>query len=52
MAELTAYGKDITNVFQLIGNKEDDITKSVAWTLKDSCIVKTIVSFGSQVCLL
>ncbi len=35
MAELTAYGKDITNVFQLIGNKEDDITKSVAWALKE-----------------
>ncbi len=33
MSELKAYGKNITNVFQLIGNLENDITKSVAWAL-------------------
>lgn len=33
MSELIAYGNQINNVFQLIGNSEDDITKSIAWAL-------------------
>ncbi len=33
MSELTAYGNEVTNVFQLIGTLEDDITKSIAWAL-------------------
>lgn len=31
MTNLRAYGKDIKNVFQLIGTLENDITKSIAW---------------------
>lgn len=31
MGELYAYGNKVTNVFQLIGTLEDDITKSIAW---------------------
>jgi len=33
MGELIAYGNEITNVFQLIGTLENDITKSIAWAL-------------------
>lgn len=33
MSELIAYGNQINNIFQLIGNSEDDITKSIAWAL-------------------
>ena len=33
MGELIAYGNEITNVFQLMGKLENDITKSVAWAL-------------------
>ena len=33
MGELYAYGSEVTSVFQLIGNLEDDITKSIAWAL-------------------
>ncbi len=33
MAQLKAYGRDITNVFQLMGSLENDITKSIAWAL-------------------
>lgn len=33
MTQLKAYGKNITNVFQLIGILENDITKSIAWAL-------------------
>lgn len=35
MAELKAYGKTVTNVFQLIGTLENDITKSIAWALSN-----------------
>lgn len=31
MAKLTAHGSEVTNVFQLIGTLENDITKSIAW---------------------
>nr|DAM73057.1 MAG TPA: TRANSCRIPTION FACTOR E2F-4 DP-2/DNA TERNARY, DP, WINGED-HELIX, DNA-BINDING DOMAIN.6A [Bacteriophage sp.] len=30
MSTLTAYGYEITNVFQLMGMLENDITKSIA----------------------
>lgn len=33
MAELIAYGRTVTNVFDLIGDLENDITKSIAWCL-------------------
>lgn len=33
MSELTAHGTEVTNVFQLIGILENDITKSIAWAL-------------------
>ena len=34
MAILTAYGKEITSVFQLLGYSENGITTSIAWVLK------------------
>mgnify|MGYP001001186771 FL=1 len=33
MSELVAYGTEVSTVFQLIGNLENDITKSIAWAL-------------------
>ena len=33
MPELVAYGTEINSIFQLIGNLENDITKSIAWAL-------------------
>lgn len=33
MSELVAYGTEISSIFQLIGNLENDITKSIAWAL-------------------
>lgn len=33
MGELIAYGSEVTNIFQLIGTLENDITKSIAWAL-------------------
>ena len=33
MSELVAYGTEVSSVFQLIGNFENDITKSIAWAL-------------------
>ena len=33
MSELVAYGTEVNNIFQLIGNLENDITKSIAWSL-------------------
>ena len=33
MGELIAYGSEITNIFQLLGTLENDITKSIAWVL-------------------
>lgn len=33
MSELVAYGTEVNNIFQLIGNLENDITKSIAWAL-------------------
>lgn len=36
MAELLKQGRDVETVFELIGDIENDITKSIAWTLK-SC---------------
>ena len=33
MSELTAHGDVVTNVFQLIGFLENDITKSIAWAM-------------------
>ena len=33
MGTLKAYGDEVLSVFQLIGEKENDITKSIAWAL-------------------
>lgn len=33
MGSLKAYGDEVLSVFQLIGDKENDITKSIAWAL-------------------
>lgn len=33
MSILKAYGQDVKSIFQLIGNKENDISKSIAWAL-------------------
>jgi hypothetical protein len=33
MSTLKAYGDDVLSIFQLIGDKENDITKSRAWVL-------------------
>lgn len=33
MAELISYNEKITDIFQLFGTHENDITKSIAWTL-------------------
>ena len=31
MSTLKAYGDAVVSIFQLIGDKENDITKSIAW---------------------
>lgn len=33
MSTLKAYGDEVMSIFQLIGDKENDITKSIAWAL-------------------
>lgn len=33
MAQLVSYGKDISSIFQLLGDKENDITLSMSWAL-------------------
>lgn len=33
MSTLKAYGNEVISIFQLIGDKENDITKSIAWAL-------------------
>ena len=33
MSTLKAYGDAVVSIFQLIGEKENDITKSIAWAL-------------------
>ncbi len=33
MSILKAYGNNVNSIFQLIGDKENDITKSIAWAL-------------------
>ncbi len=44
MSELMAHGSEVTNVFQLIGMLENDITKSIAWALcKCPMFVKLII---------
>lgn len=45
MGELTAYGSEVTSVFQLIGTLENDITKSIAWALTNCPVfLKGIIS--------
>lgn len=33
MGSLKAYGEDVNSIFELIGDKENDITKSIAWAM-------------------
>ena len=33
MAQLVSYGKEINSIFQLLGDKENDITLSMSWAL-------------------
>lgn len=45
MSELMAHGSEVTNVFQLIGMLENDITKSIAWALcKCPVFMKKIIA--------
>lgn len=45
MGELIAYGSKVESVFQLVGNLENDITKSIAWSLcKCPIFLKYVVS--------
>ena len=34
MAELISYGREVNSIFQLLGDKENDITLSMSWALK------------------
>lgn len=34
MAELISYGHEVNSIFQLLGDKENDITLSMSWVLK------------------
>lgn len=44
MSTLKAYGDEVLSIFQLIGDKENDITKSIAWALnKCSVFMKKVV---------
>ena len=44
MSTLKAYGDEVLSIFQLIGDKENDITKSIAWALnKCPVFMKKIV---------
>ncbi len=36
MAELSLHGRDVRTVFDLLGDKEDDITYSLGWALSRS----------------
>ena len=49
MAELMAYGIEVSSIFQLIGNLENDITKSIAWALARcpeflKAVIKEVIS--------
>lgn len=44
MSTLKAYGDTVVSIFQLIGDKENDITKSIAWALnKCPAFMKKVV---------
>lgn len=44
MGKMIAYGNEVTNVFQLIGTLENDITKSITWALcKCPIFMKNII---------
>lgn len=36
MAELFAYNEKVETIFDLIGDRENDITKSIAWLLQNA----------------
>ena len=45
MATLISYGRAIRSVFQLLGDKENDITSSICWALvKCPVFMKVIVN--------
>ena len=44
MATLESYGQEISNIFQLLGDKENDITLSLSWVLnKCPVLLKSVV---------
>ncbi|MCM1026257.1 MAG: hypothetical protein NC432_07460 [Roseburia sp.] len=46
MAELFAYSENIETVFDLIGDRENDITKSIAWAfVKSPCLLESVVDY-------
>ncbi len=46
MAELFAYNEHIETVFDLIGDSENDITKSIAWAfVKCPCLLERVIDF-------
>ena len=46
MSTLKADGAEVTSIFQLIGNKENDITKSIAWALlKCPVLLKKVICY-------
>lgn len=54
MSELVAYENKVSSIFQLIGNLENDITKSIAWAL--ACcpeflksVIKEVISIDINV---
>lgn len=49
MSELIAHGTEVRSIFQLIGNLENDITKSIAWALARcpeflKAVIKEVIS--------
>ena len=40
MADLISYGYDVNSIFQLLGEKENDITLSLSWVLKKCLLNK------------
>lgn len=40
LSTLKAYGEEVVSIFQLIGDKENDITKSIAWALNKCPVLR------------
>ena len=44
MSTLKAYGDAVVSIFQLIGDKENDITKCIAWAMLDTLLTSDTIS--------